>query len=405
MNFSFKAQRIATGEIFEGAAEATDKFALAHSMKLEGTLLLSAQALEGKKFSLHALVAGLFARVSLKERIFFANNLSEMISAGLSLTRALSVLERQSTNQTFKKIMMAIEADVNSGSSLSLALGRFPKVFSPIFIAMVQAGERSGRLPDSLKIVSDQMQKSYSLRKKVRGALIYPAIVVTAMGGIAVLMMIYVVPTLSKTFSDIGADLPFSTRLLIGTSDFLIQNGLILLIALIPFIALVLWVWRTPRCQRIWAWILLHLPLFKGIVQEMNSAITARTMSSLISSGVDIVEALRITEKVLQNSYYQEVLRVAGEDVPKGKNLSAIFGAYPKLYPVFVSEIIEVGEETGKMADMLLKLAVFYENEVDTVTKDMATVIEPLIMLVVGAGVAFFALSLIQPIYSIGDKL
>lgn len=395
------------GKEVHDAAEAADKFSLARLLKTQGITVTSAEPESERRRNLMVFLNEKFSTVSFKQKIFFIGNLSEMLSAGLSLTRALKVSGKQTKNPKLSKVIATISEEIDKGGTFAGALGKFPDVFPQTTIAMVEAGEKSGQVPQALAIVSTQMMKTYQLRKRIRGALTYPAIILTAMIGIAIMMLVYIVPTLSSTFKELGAELPLSTRIIIGVSDFLSAHYLIALLLLVMAIAGAIYGSRVPKVKRGFAWFLLHIPIINNIVRQSNSAITARTLASLLHSGVDIVASLNITERVLKNPYYKEIIANASLAVPKGQNLSAIFGTpeSEKFYPPFVGEMMSVGEETGKLPEMLLKLAEFYENEVDAVVKDLSTVIEPFIMLIVGAGVGFFALSMIQPIYQVGNNL
>src|SRR3989344_4954715 len=394
------------GEV-HGAAEAADKFSLTRTLKEQGILVTSAEPESNKRRGLMEIINSRFSTVSVKQRIFFVSNLSEMLGAGLSLARALKVSSKQTKNPKLKEVIATISSDIDSGGTFAGALSKFPKIFTHTTTAMVEAGEKSGRVPESLSIVAMQMMKVYQLKKRIRGALMYPAIVISAMILIAVLMLVYIVPTLASTFKELGAELPLTTRIIIGVSDFLTMHYLIALIILVTIAIGIFYGYKIKSVKRFYAWFVLHLPIIGNIVRQSNSAITARTLSSLLHSGVDIVASLTIIERVLQNLYYKEVIATAETAVPKGESLSSTFGtkAAALLYPPFVAEMIAVGEETGKMPEMLLKLAEFYESEVDAVVKDLSTVIEPFIMLIVGAGVGFFALSMIQPIYEVGNNI
>ena len=403
----FKYTGIKEGKEIHGEAEATDKFALSRSLKDTGVSVLSAEAADAKGGAFMAKFNLFFSTISFKDRIFFVSNLSEMLSAGLSLSRALKVSFKQTHNPKLKLVVTEVNAEVDRGGSFAGSLSNFPKIFPPTTVAMVEAGEKSGRVPEALRIVSTQMMKLYQLKKRIRGALMYPAIVVTAMVGIGIMMLVYIVPTLASTFKELGAKLPLSTRVIIGFSDFVTNHYFILLAIIVAFFTGVFWLAKFKRVKRAWAWFTLHIPIVGNIVRQSNAAVTARTLSSLLVSGVDIVASLTITERVLSNAYYQDIIIIAKEAVPKGQSLSEIFGSKmaEKIYPPFVAEMMSVGEETGKLPEMLLKLAEFYEGEVDAVVKDLSTVIEPLIMLLVGAGVGFFALSMIQPIYEVGSNI
>jgi len=398
--FNYKTQNN-TGKIETGVIEATDKFSLAAQFKNEGKIVISIDEFKQKDYLKLEVLNEMLSRIKLQDKIIFARNLSAMINAGLSLSRALGVLERQSTNLKFKKVLQSLTYNISKGKSLSDGMKEFPKVFPPLFVSMVGAGEESGNLADSLLIVGNQLEKTYLLKKKIKGAMIYPAIVISAMIIIAILMFIFVVPTLSETFKSMNVELPMSTTIIIGISEFLANHGILALLIAVIVVTVLVILFRTPKGKRYGELTLLHLPIFSKLVKESNSARTARTLSSLLSAGVDVVEAISITKSVVQNSFYKDVLTAAGENVQKGIALSAIFMENSNLYPVLVGEMIEVGEETGKLSDMLLRVAEFYENEVDTATRDLSTIIEPILMVVIGAGVGFFAVSMITPMYSI----
>ncbi|MEK7585111.1 MAG: type II secretion system F family protein [Patescibacteria group bacterium] len=404
MKFKFKA-RNKEGEIVEAEREAKDRFALAREVRAEELTLISASAIDESGFG--NKMKKLFGpgRVKMKDKIIFASNLSAMVGAGLSLSRALSVMERQATNKAFRQVVEGLEAKTKEGQSLSAALAGFPHIFPPVFTAMVSAGEESGKLPQALDIVADQLTKSYDLHRKVRGAMIYPTIIVAVIIIIGILMMIFLVPNLTSIFKELNAELPLSTRLVIAVSDFLSNHTLTFLFTLLVLITGVITYFRTARGHISASWLVLHLPLIAPLAKEVNSAMTMRTLSSLISSGVGMVEALAITRKVVQNHYYQGVIEAAGARVEKGETLSVIFKAHEDLYPVLVGEMAEVGEETGKLSEMLLKGALFYEEEVNQATKNLSTVIEPVLMIFIGLAVGFFAVSMIGPIYSLSDAL
>ena len=266
---------------------------------------------------------------------------------------------------------------------------------------MAKAGEESGSLATSLKTVAFQMEAVYMLTKKVKGALIYPAIVLSVMLVIGVLMMIYVVPTLTATFTELHSQLPASTQVIITISNFLRSDTLASVGILILAAALVYFSVRTKIGKRLGDLVFLRLPIIGIIVKETNTARTARTLSSLLSSGVPVVEALSITGDVLQNSYYKEVLRKAQGSIEKGTSISSVFVEREDLYPPFLGEMVAVGEETGKLSEMLANVGTFYENEVDQKTKDMSTVVEPFLMVFIGSAVGFFAVAMITPMYTV----
>ncbi len=344
-------------------------------------------------------------RVKQDELVMMTRNLGSMLTAGLTITRALSVIERQSTNVKLKGVTKQVVDQINKGGQFFEALKDFPEVFNDLYVAMVKAGEESGNLAQSLQTLAIQMERSANLKKKIKGAMMYPSIVLIAMVIIGVLMMIFVMPQITGVFKDMGTDLPATTQFLISASDFFVNYTLVAIGGMIGFVVLFVYGLRTKYGKIGTSWLIPKLPVIGTLAKETNSARTARTLSSLLNSGVDVMQALEITEEVVQNYFYKQVIRSARDRVEKGTPLSESFVERTDLYPILVGEMILVGEETGQIAGMLGELAIFYETEVERKTKDLSTIIEPLLMVVIGGGVGFFALALIAPIYSIGDGI
>ncbi|MEX1026742.1 MAG: type II secretion system F family protein [Candidatus Paceibacterota bacterium] len=404
--YTFKAKK-KDGTVFEETRDAKDKFSLYQDMKASGARVIHANEVSGGT----SLWARLLQKgrelstISTHDIIIFARNLGLMSTAGLSLSRALSVLRRQASNARFKKIIGEIEADIGSGKQLYEALSKHPKVFSRLFISMVKSGEESGTLAESLKTISEQMDRAYTLTKKVRGAMIYPGVIITVMLAIGVLAMVYIVPTLTKTFESMDVDLPFSTRLIIGISEFLRDFWMLNIAALVAFVVAAIWFLRTPAGHRAVDFVLLHTPGVREVVKQINSSRTGRTLSSLLSSGVDYVIAIGITKDVVQNTYYKDALTYAEREVEQGKPISGVFAKYEKLYPIFVSEMASVGEETGQISQMLQNTAEYYEEEVTQKTKNLSTIIEPVLMVIMGIAVGLFAFAMLTPMYSLVDAI
>lgn len=403
MLFKYKIKN-RSGSVVEGISESPDKFSLAREFREKGdTPIVIEEIKNGGEKTL--LKKNIFGRISLSEKMMFTNNLSGMLSAGLSLNRALSILEKQSTNLTLNKVLHDLTEEISKGNTLSGAMKKHPKVFSGVFIPMVHAGEESGSLPNTLKEVGLNLKKSYDLNKKIKGAMTYPSIILIAMFGIGIFMMIYVVPTLTKTFKDAGTELPMTTKIVVGLSDFLSEHSLLFLVLLASFIAGIIFLLKVKVVHRQVDRGILYLPVIGKIIKEVNTARTARTLSSLLLAGVNISNALSITEEVLQNVHYKELIHKSMLSIEKGMVLSQSFKENTFLYPVMMGEMIEVGEETGNLSQMLLDIANFYEVEVDNKTKDLSTIIEPVLMLFIGGAVGFFAVSMISPMYSVMENI
>ncbi|MBI5787160.1 MAG: type II secretion system F family protein, partial [Candidatus Niyogibacteria bacterium] len=254
---------------------------------------------------------------------------------------------------------------------------------------------------EALKLTAEHLERDYDLRRKVRGAFIYPAIIVITMAVIGILMLVYVVPTMVATFEELGVKLPFTTMIIVVVSRFLIDRWILSSILLAVSAALFVAGLGSERGKRVLAAISLKLPVISEMVKKINSARASRTLSSLISSGVEIVEALDITKDVVQNVRFKKVLAEARDEIQKGNPISKVFIENSGLFPLLVGEMIAVGEETGKLSEMLSRLAGFYEDDVAESTKALSTIVEPVLMIIIGSIVGFFAISMIQPIYSV----
>ena len=402
--YSYIAKSI-KGDSKTGEIEAKDEHQLAEILHQEGYILISSRS-EKKSPKINLRFSLPFLdKISLKEKLFFTRNLKVMISAGISLPRCLRTLSEITKNKKFRKALLEITDSVNKGRSFSDSLENYPDIFPELFCSLIRAGEESGTLEDSLKNLSQQMERQHELNSKIMGALMYPIVIVSAMIGIGVLMLVMVIPKLSQTFQDMGVELPFTTKMVMFLGNFMAQRWyfLILIIAALVIVSKIIMSANAGKRAR--DKILLKLPVISSLVQKINSAYMTRTISSLISSGVPIVNSLEITSTVLNNVYFREALIQSAEKVKKGGKLSEALKAYGSLYPLVVIQMIEVGEETGETSDILQKLADFFEEEVTTTTRSLSSIIEPILMLLIGSAIGFFAISIIQPMYSVMETL
>jgi len=403
MKFKFKAEN-KEKKVVAGEKEAPDKFHLYDLLKGEGLTLLSAET-ENKKRKQLSFLKKLFKRFSVgsvpvHQKIIFMKNLGAMIEAGLSLSKSLIVLERQIKNPTLKKITEELNESVKTGKPLSEGMEKFPHIFSGLVISMIKAGEEGGNLSESLKTTTIQLERMYYIKRKVKGAMMYPAVIVSLIIVVGILMLVYIVPKLTETFQDLDVELPFSTRMIIFISDFFQNHYLLAFLIIASIISLIIYFFKSPRYKKFFDIFFLKMPILGEMVRETNSARASRTISSLVSSGVNLTNALEITADVVQNSVFQKILIKAKDALQKGENLSATFGQEENVYPPFFVEMVAAGEETGNLSGMLLDVAIFYENEIDQKTKDMSTIIEPIIMIFIGSAVGFFAYAMLTPMYS-----
>ena len=384
--------------------DAVSRFAVYSQIEKDGSKVISIE--EGGGSTMPAWMnITIGSGIKTEERITFTKNLSAMLAAGLTLSRALNVIERQSSNKVLKKIVVDIEEKIRSGTSFHEALEMHNKVFPKLFIAMTKAGEEGGTLSQTLTTVAKQMERSETLTKKVKGAMIYPSIIMVAVVVIGILMLIFVVPTLAATFSSLGAALPLATQIILNMSNFMTSHIIVVILGLIAVITGCNVFFRTPTGSKLVLFCALRMPVIGELVKETFSARAARTLSSLLSSGVEMLTALGITHEVVGENVFGKVVAEAEVRVRKGEALSAAFNDYPKLYPIFFSDMISVGEETGKVSDMLSQTADYYEVDVEDRTKDLSTIIEPLLMLFIGGFVGVFAVAMIAPIYQLSSSM
>jgi len=400
-SFTAKSQK---GETYSGNREAKDELDLARTLRQEGYVLISAIAENRDRplmgLSLFSSIFSFLGGVPSKEKMIFARNMKVMIGAGVPLPKTLETLSRQTKSKQLVRALLGIKNEVMRGKSFSEALSGHPKIFSEFFINMVKVGEESGTLENNIAILVRQMEREQDLKSKIQSALMYPAVIIFAMVGIGILMLLTVVPKLSDTFEDLGVELPLATKIVIGFASFLTERWYAAILILAVFLILAQAGIKTKAGRKIFGTLSLRLPVISPIVKKTNSAYMVRTLSALMSAGVPLVRSLEIISNTMGNFHYKKAVLEAIEAVKKGGKLSEGLKPYRDLFSLTVIQMIEVGEETGESSDVLEKLGDFFEEEVAVATKNLASIIEPILMLVIGATVGFFAISMIQPMYS-----
>lgn len=397
--YSYTAKSI-QGDEKTGIFDAKDEYQLARTLKEQGFVLISAKAADIESSKKLTFSLPIFNQVSLVEKLMFIRNLQVMVSSGLPLPRALDSLAMQAKNKKFKKALLEIKERVVKGENFSDCLKSYPDIFSDVFHSMVKVGEESGTLDQVFAVLARQLERDHELRSKIKGAMTYPAVILAAMTGIGILMLILVVPKLTATFEDLNVQLPLTTQLVISLGNFLAEKWYFAITLIIGFVLAFFQALRLEAVKKIIDLLLLRIPTIAGLVRQINAAYTARTLSSLISAGVSLVRALEITSGVVNNFYFKETLLQAVDQVKKGRKLSEVFQSCRNFYPLTFCQMVQVGEETGETSSILAKLADFFESEVSDATKNLTSIIEPILMLFIGAAVGFFAISMIQPMYS-----
>lgn len=341
-------------------------------------------------------------KVKTKDKALLARQLSTMLGAGLAVDQSFRILAQQTKNQILQKAYSYIIQDLEQGNSLSFALSRQHHIFDPVFIAIVRSGENTGQLDKVLTQLAERLELSEDFNNKVKSALYYPLFVVLTMIVIIILMMIYVIPQIKSVFADLNSTLPWTTRAIIAVSNFTVKFWWVELIAFVILFILFFTFIRSQEGGSRWDKLKIRIPFVKDLFQMIYMARFCRTMSMLIQAGVPIMETIAVSADVVQNKAYTESLRNVAAQVERGIPMSVPLTKDPN-FPPIVSELILVGEQTGKMGTVLTRLAEYYEKETDTLIKGLASLIEPVILVIVGVGVGFLVISIIWPIYSIAQ--
>jgi type IV pilus assembly protein PilC len=323
-----------------------------------------------------------------------------MIHGGLSIVEALMALQEQTENLNFKKTIAEVVEDVRGGMALSKALDKHPKVFPKLYISVTASGEKSGKLDQVLESLAEQLQKDYDLISKVKSAVTYPIVIVCALLGVMIIMLVFVVPQLKSIFNEMGVPLPITTRMLLATSDFMV-NFWYLVIALLVGIYFGIRYWaRTPKGGFFWDNFKIKVPIFGKLVQKIYLARFARTMATLVAAGLPMLEIIETVKDVVGNKVFTQAFKQISQDVETGVTLSMALKKH-RIFPSMISQMVAVGERSGRVDDVLKNIADFYDKEVEATTANLASLIEPILILIIGAAVGLAVASVIMPIYSL----
>ncbi len=391
-----------SGEPKTGTMEAENEMALAKLLRAQGYILVSAST-QTQEESIKAHPLNIFqylGGVSLAEKLMFTKNLKVMVASGLSLPKALRTLGVQARSPKFKKALADISDQLSQGKSFSEAIRAYPNIFPEIFYHMVKVGEESGTLEKSLENLALQMEREHELKSKIKGAMIYPAVIVSVMLLVAFLMLSLVVPKLAEVFADLKIELPATTKFIINLGNFLKENILIIGLMILALILATRIIFSLHIGKIILDKVLITTPVLGELIKKINSSYAMRTLSVLISSGVSFVSSLEIVAGVVPNIYFKEALLQAKEEIKKGGKFSEVLARYSGLFSPTLIQMVTVGEETGETSQILSQLADFYEQEVALATKNAVALIEPLLIVLIALMVGFFAVSMIQPMYS-----
>jgi type IV pilus assembly protein PilC len=384
-----------------GEVEAESKQAVSDQLKQRGLIVLDI----ADKHSSKNINIALTKSVKATELAIFARQLSTMISSGMSILRALYVLEEQTESEYLKETIVAVRKDVEAGLSLSDSMARHPKVFSPLFIAMTEAGETGGVLEDALVRVADQLQKDAALRRQVKSAMIYPALVATFAIGVMMALVAFLVPVFQGVFKEFGGELPKLTQVSVFMSKIVTHDWWLMFgLTAVAIVSFVKWK-KTTWGRRQWDHFRLRVPMKIGtIVQEVSVARWSRTLASLTHAGVPLLQALEITGRTGGNVVVQEAMDSVIASVKRGGTIAAPLALEP-IFPSMVTHMVGVGEETGALDEMLDRIAEFYEEQVEAAVKSLMSILEPILIIVIGAMVGFIVISMYLPLFEVYNRI
>ena len=404
-NFLYTATN-ALGKTVTGSLEANDRSGAIASLKKQNLNPINIKEGSDKKsLASFNLLGG--SRIKNDDLVMFTRQLSAMVSAGVPLLRALSSQHDHTDSPALKKVLAGAIKDVEGGSQLADALSKYPNAFNDVYINMVRAGEAAGILDDILKRLAMQQEKNASMRKKIKSAMTYPTVllVITVLAFFG--LMIFVIPQIGKILKDLGgpdAELPILTQAMLGISDFMLKYGLFILpVVIAGIVFFVRWL-KTPAGKKIFHTVVLKIPMIQPIVQKVAIARFARTFSALMGAGVAVLEALNVTARAVGNVVYEQTLVDAAEQVKNGKALSGVIEKN-NLFPPIVAQMLSVGEETGQTDTVLVKVADFYEEEVNVAIDGISSIIEPVMILVMGSMVGLIAASVMGPIANLAQSI
>lgn len=397
--FYFKAKD-KNGNLVTGEVEAANSSHAAKLVKEKGLIVLGIRSQEG---SLLAMLKGMKSKVSQAEITMFTRQMATMINAGLPITEALLVLRNQSKG-AMQKVVAQVMADVEGGESLSTSCMKHQDIFSTTYIALLKSGEMGGVLDKVLLRLADNMEKEQEFKGKVKGALIYPVVVIVGMIAVAIIMMIFVVPKMTSLYSDFGADLPAPTKILMAISNTTVKFWPIVLGAVVGLGYAFMLYRNTKKGRRKIDEMILKIPIFGELQRKVILTELTRTLSLMTGAGVSILEGLNIAAEVVSNTVIKDALSDTAKNVEKGFPVAFSFARHNDAFPYILSQMISVGEETGKMDEVLEKVSHIFEVESDESVKSLTSAIEPLVMIVLGIGVAFLVIAVIMPIYNLTSQ-
>ncbi|MBI2416068.1 MAG: type II secretion system F family protein [Candidatus Kerfeldbacteria bacterium] len=339
------------------------------------------------------------------DKIFFVQNLALMVKTGFSISDALQALIKQTKNNLFKRTIAQLHHDVLAGVNFASALSKHPAVFNELFVNLVATGEISGNLENTLQEIAVQLKKSYALKRKIRNAMIYPALIVTVMIIVGVGVFVFVVPKILDLYTQNNYVLPLPTRIILWLSTFLQHNALVISVSVIAIVLGMIGLWRTTGGRQVFDKLLLRLPIVGEIIKKVTIAKMMRILNSLIVTDIPIVKSYQLIAHALGNTSYRNHLLQSSELLTKGGSLYSTISSRADLFNPVIAQMVNVGEQTGALDKITAEIATFYEDEVEAVMSNLTVIIEPVLMVAIGAGVGFLAVAIVMPIYALVEQI
>lgn len=402
MEFIFKAQD-QQGNFKEGKIEAISKEAAILVLQQNGLIPTSVER-RSREVDVMRDLSKAWEGVTQKELVIFFRQFSILIDAKVPIIPSLRTIGDQTGNSFLRMVIMDVVQDIEDGMPLSESFAKHPEVFSSLTINMVKSGEISGNLQKSVAYVADNIEKNYKLTAKIKGALFYPAFVISVAIIIAFLTITFILPRLTAMFDEMDVDIPWYTRLLMAIGDFMAAYWWAVLIGIFGMIGGFIYYMKTEAGRKEWDQLKLKLPILGNLFRDMYMARFADNLAVLLSGGIPIVRALIIVGDIIGNVTYQSIILRAADEVKSGGTISSIFARSADIPPI-VSRMVKIGEETGKLSEILKKVSGFYEEETDRITRNLTTLIEPVLIIFLGIGVAILVFAILMPIYNIADKI
>ncbi len=404
MKFSFRA-KTKTGEIREGTIEAVDADGAAAILQRNELVPISLDSTEHTGFSVSQILARYWNGVSVKEKLIFFQQLATLIEARVPITVSLRTIGEQSTNTFLRALLQDMASNMDDGMPFSEALAKHPDIFDSLSVNMVRAGEVSGSLHKSIGFVAENIDKNYQLSAKIKGALYYPSFVIAVALVIGFLVVTFILPKITLIIKEMNVPVPWYTSVLIWLGDFMNAYWWAVLIVLALAFAGLLYYLKSPEGRKEWEIILLKIPVIGTLAKNIYITRFAENLSSLLESGIPVVKSLQIVSEVIGNHVYKKVIMDAAEEVRAGGNVSTVFLQSPQYVPQIVAQMIRIGEETGTTSRVLESVGKFYSQEVNNTTRNLTTLIEPVLIVFLGIGVAILVIGVLLPIYNIAGQL